>query len=95
MYVLTGSGTVYADDVPANVQKDDVIYYPDRETHYLRSDEAEEMRFVEFFVPGQYKTVWAEGASVCTWNPSGVDIHGNKPAREIQSHSSANPTSDV
>lgn len=95
MYVLTGAGTVFANDVPAEVRKGDVIYYPDRETHYLRSNPDGEMRFVEFFVPGNYKTVWAEGASVCTWNPAGTDIRGNKAAREIQAHSSAKPTSDI
>ncbi len=95
MYVLTGGGTVFANEVPHAVRKGDIIYYPDGERHYLRSGPAEEMRFVEFFIPGRYKTIWAEGASVCTWNPSGADIRGNKAAREIQAHSSAAPTSDI
>jgi hypothetical protein len=47
------------------------------------------MVFVEFFVPGEYKTIWAPGAAVCTWLPTGRDIQGQKPAREIQAHSSA------
>lgn len=95
MYILSGSGTVFANETPFRVRKGDVVYYPDGERHYLRSDPAEEMRFVELFVPGQYKTIWAEGAQVCTWNPAGTDIRGNKAAREIQAHSSAAPTSDV
>lgn len=95
MYILTGSGTVFANETPLRVRKGDVVYYPDRERHYLRSDASAEMRFVEFFVPGQYKTVWAEGASVCTWTPAGSDIRGNKAAREIKAHSSAAPTSDI
>jgi hypothetical protein len=45
--------------------------------------------FVEFFVPGEYKTIWAPGEAVCTWLPSGRDILGRKPAREIAAHSSA------
>jgi hypothetical protein len=44
--------------------------------------------FVEFFVPGEYRTVWAPGAAVCTWLPTGGDIQGRKPAREIQAHTS-------
>jgi len=95
MYILTGSGTCFANEAPFRVRKGDIVYYPDRERHYLRSDPVGEMRFVEFFVPGQYKTVWAEGAKVCTWNPAGSDIRGNKAAREIQAHSSAAPTSDI
>jgi hypothetical protein len=47
------------------------------------------MVFVEFFVPGEYKTIWAPGAAVCTWLPTGRDIKGQKPAREIRAHSSA------
>jgi len=95
MYILSGEGTVFANDTPHQVREGDVVYYPDREWHYLRSDPNTEMRFVEFFVPGQYKTIWAEGANVCTWNPTGSDIRGNKPIREIQAHSSAAPTSDI
>jgi quercetin dioxygenase-like cupin family protein len=95
MYILTGSGTVYTNEAPFRVREGDVVYYPDGERHYLRSDATAEMRFVEFFVPGKYKTVWTEGASVCTWNPTGSDIHGNKATREIQAHSSAAPTSDI
>ena len=47
------------------------------------------MAFVEFFVPGEYKTIWAPGAAVCTWLPSGRDISGRKPVLKIQAHSSA------
>jgi quercetin dioxygenase-like cupin family protein len=95
MYILAGKGTCFANDEPFQVQQGDVIYYHDGESHYLRSDPVTEMRFVEFFVPGEYKTVWAPGASVCTWNPAGSDILGRKAAREIQAHSSAAPTGDI
>ncbi|HEX2830646.1 MAG TPA: cupin domain-containing protein [Burkholderiales bacterium] len=89
MYVLRGSGTAYANESPIPVRKGDLIYYGDRERHYLHSEGAEEMAFVEFFVPGEYKTVWAEGAPVCTWNPTGRDLEGRTPARQIRGHSSA------
>ena len=89
MYVLAGSGTAWANEQPFHVKKGDLIWYADCERHYLKSDAREEMRFVEFFVPGEYKTVWAPGASVCTWVPSGKDIRGGKPVRDIQKHSSA------
>jgi quercetin dioxygenase-like cupin family protein len=89
MYVTQGRGTAWANEKPFPVKKGDLIYYADRERHYLRSEGGEDMVFVEFFVPGEYKTIWAPGAAVCTWLPTGRDIQGQKPAREIQAHSSA------
>jgi len=88
MYVTQGRGTAYANESPIPVRKGDLIYYGNRERHYLRNEGEENMVFVEFFVPGEYRTVWAPGASVCTWLPTGGDIQGRKPAREIQAHTS-------
>jgi quercetin dioxygenase-like cupin family protein len=92
MYVLQGRGTAYANEKPIPVRKGDVIHYDDRERHFLRSEGEEDMVFVEFFVPGVYKTVWAEGAPICTWSPTGRTIRGDKPVREIAGHSSATAT---
>lgn len=92
MYVLKGRGTAYANERPIAVRAGDLIYYDDRERHYLRSQGDEDMVFVEFFVPGIYKTVWAEGAPVCTWTPTGRDLRGEKPVRDIKGHSSAMAT---
>jgi mannose-6-phosphate isomerase-like protein (cupin superfamily) len=92
MYVLQGRGTAYADDEPIPVRKGDLIYYGECERHHLKSEGGEDMVFVEFFVPGQYRTVWSPGAAVCAWNPTGRTISGAAPAREIKGHSSALPT---
>jgi quercetin dioxygenase-like cupin family protein len=92
MYVLKGRGTAYANERPLSVCKGDLIYYDERERHFLRSEGEEDMMFVEFFVPGRYKTVWAEGAPVCTWTPTGRNMRGEKPVREIKGHSSAAAT---
>ena len=89
MYVTNGRGTAFANESPLPVRKGDLIYYADRARHYLRNDGAEDMVFVEFFVPGEYKTIWVPGAPVCTWTPTGKSICGEKPAREIRRHSSA------
>src|SRR5215210_7394436 len=89
MYVLKGRGTAYVNERPISVSEGDLIYYDERERHYLRSEGDEDMVFVEFFVPGKYKTVWAEGAPVCTWSPTGRNMRGEKPVREIKGHSSA------
>jgi mannose-6-phosphate isomerase-like protein (cupin superfamily) len=88
MYVLQGRGTAYANEQPLPLRKGDLIYYGDRERHYLHSEGDENLVFVEFFVPGVYKTVWAPGASVCTWMPTGRNIKGEAPAREIREHGS-------
>ena len=89
MYVLRGRGTVYANEQPFPVAKGDVIYYPDLERHYLEAAPDEELVFAEFFVPGEFKTVWVDESQICTWRPTGRDIRGQMPAREIKAHSSA------
>ncbi|HTQ82585.1 MAG TPA: cupin domain-containing protein [Pseudolabrys sp.] len=89
MYVLRGRGTVYANEKPYPVRKGDVIYYPDRERHYLEAAADEEMAFAEFFAPAEFKTIWVDESQVCTWRPTGRDIRGQVPVREIKAHSSA------
>ncbi len=37
MYVMRGSGTVFANEKPFPVRKGDMIYYPDFERHYLEA----------------------------------------------------------
>jgi len=89
MYVLRGRGTVYANEQPFPVGQGDVIYYPDLERHYLEAAPDQEMAFAEFFAPGEFKTVWVDESQICTWQPTGRDIRGQIPAREIRAHSSA------
>ncbi len=89
MYMLQGHGVAHANEEPFPVRAGDVVWFADRERHFFISDGDEDMVFVEFFAPGAYKTVWAPGASVCTWMATGRDIGGGTPVREIRSHSSA------
>jgi quercetin dioxygenase-like cupin family protein len=89
MYVLRGRGTVYANEKPFPVRKGDVIYYPDLERHYLEAAPDEEMALAEFFAPAEFKTVWVDDSQICTWRPTGRDIRGQLPVREIRAHSSA------
>lgn len=89
MYVLRGRGTVYANEKPYPVRQGDVIYYPDRERHYLEAAPDQELVFAEFFAPGEFKTIWVDESQICTWRPTGRDIRGQTPAREIKAHSSA------
>ena len=88
MYFLRGRGTTYANEKPFPVQEGDVVYYPDRERHYLSASQGEEMVFAEFFAPGECTTIWVDESKICAWLPTGRDIKGRAPAREIQGHSS-------
>ena len=87
--ILKGSATFHLNEQPHKVKSGDTIYIYDNERHFIINDSDNELAFIEYFVPGTYKTVWAENAPICTWNPSGVNIKGGKPNREIGSHSSA------
>lgn len=89
MYILRGRGTAWANEQPFKVQAGDVVYYHDLERHYLKADDDSELVFSEFFVPGAYTTIWVNNAEICTWLPSGRDINGERPVREIAAHSSA------
>jgi quercetin dioxygenase-like cupin family protein len=89
MYILRGRGTAWASEQPFAVRAGDVVYYHDLERHYLKADDDSELVFSEFFVPGEYTTIWVNDAEVCTWLPTGRTIDGAKPVREIKAHSSA------
>ena len=67
--ILTGSATFHLNEVPHRVSAGDTVYIYDHERHFFINDGGEELRFIEYFVPGVYKTVWAENAPICTWNP--------------------------
>ncbi len=95
MYMLEGHGVAHANEEPFPVRAGDLVWFADHERHFFISDGDEDMVFVEFFAPGAYKTVWAPGASVCTWIATGRDIGGGAPVREIRSHSSADRESQV
>jgi quercetin dioxygenase-like cupin family protein len=89
MYVLRGRGTVYANERPFALREGDTIYYSDRERHYLEAAKDEELVFAEYFAPAEFRTVWVDDSQVCTWHPTGHDIEGRVPVREIKAHSSA------
>jgi quercetin dioxygenase-like cupin family protein len=93
MYLTRGRGTAHANEEPFPVRKGDLVYYPAGERHYFISEGDEDMVFVEFFVPGEYRTVWVKDEPVCTWLPSGRNIRGEKPAREIRAHGGADAAS--
>jgi mannose-6-phosphate isomerase-like protein (cupin superfamily) len=78
MYVLSGRGTVWANEQPISVQQGDLIYFPDRERHNLEAADNGELRFLEFYVPGEFKTVWADPSKISAWRSTDRDIHGRE-----------------
>ena len=87
-YVISGEGVVYTNEEPHRLRPGDIIYNYERERHYFECDGMENFVFVEFFVPGEFKTIWVDDAPVCTWEPTGKNIQGGVPSREIGTHSS-------
>jgi len=85
-YILTGTGTAKLDGETHTLSAGDVLYNYENEIHSFFNENDEEFSFVEFFVPGGCKTVWVPGAEVCAWLPTGADIKGRPPAREIAYH---------
>lgn len=90
-YILRGSAEFFLNEEPHRVKAGDTVYIYANERHYFVNDGDDEMAFIEYFVPGIYKTIWADNAPICTWNPTGRNIMGGKPSREISAHSSADP----
>ncbi|MEZ5116352.1 MAG: cupin domain-containing protein [Candidatus Nanopelagicales bacterium] len=84
-YVLSGSGTAVLEGEEAPLAAGDLLYNLENEIHWFRTGD-EEMRFVEFFVPGRNRTVWVPGVNACGWKPTGLDSRGREPARELAYH---------
>lgn len=76
LYILSGRGTAWATDQQFSVQQGEVLYFPDREQHYLKAADDGEMRFLAIHIPGEFKTVWADPNKISVWRSTDRDIHG-------------------
>jgi len=85
-FVLTGNCTADLAGERAELGAGDVLYNYEMEVHSFFNDSDGEFVFVEFFIPGSCKTVWAPGANPCAWLPTGADIMGRTPSRDIGYH---------
>lgn len=85
-YVVSGVGTALLDGVAHRLEAGDVLYNFEHEPHAFINESDADFVFVEFFVPGPCKTIWSPGAEVCAWLPTGADVAGRPPAREIGYH---------
>ena len=87
-YVLRGEATVYLNETPRRLRAGDLLYKYDRERHYCENDGDGELVFVEFFVPGEYETIWVNPERSCAWSPTGKNALGGEPSRQIATHTS-------
>jgi len=85
-YMLRGKCTAMLAGETAELDAGDVLYNYEMEVHSFVNDSDAEFVFVEFFVPGSCRTVWAPGAEPCAWLPTGVDLMGRTPSRDIGYH---------
>ncbi len=85
-YVLKGNCSANLAGQTERLGAGDVLYNYEMEVHSFYNDSGSEFVFVEFFVPGSCKTVWAPGAKPCAWLPTNADIMGRTPSRDIGYH---------
>ena len=94
-YIISGRGTALLSEEPHPIRAGDTLYNYEFERHNFVNDGDEDLVFVEYFVPAECRTVWVNPELVCAWQPTGKNIDGGAPSREITAHSSAetvNPT---
>lgn len=85
-YVLKGNCSAVLAGETAKLTAGDVLYNYEMEVHSFFNDSDDEFVFVEFFVPGSCKTIWAPDTNPCAWLPTGADIKGRTPSRDIGYH---------
>ncbi len=88
-YIISGSAKAYLGEETHTVRAGDTLYNYENEPHYFVNDGNEDMVFVEYFVPAECVTEWINPELVCAWLPTGKNIDGGVPARDIGAHSSA------
>ena len=88
-YFVSGRGTALLSEEPHPVRAGDILYNYEFERHNFINDGDEDMIFVEYFVPAECRTIWVDPELVCEWLPTGKNIEGGKPSRDIAAHSSA------
>lgn len=85
-FVLKGNGVAVLEGKEFLLKTGDLLYNLENEVHYFYNKEDEDFIFIEYFIPGESKTVWQPDAYVCGWVPTGVDSEGRKPTRELSYH---------
>jgi quercetin dioxygenase-like cupin family protein len=76
MYILSGRGEAWANGQRLPIQPGDVVYFRAREQHHLKAADDSELRFLVFYAPGEFKTIWADPSKASGWISTGRDING-------------------
>ena len=82
MYILSGRGEAWANGQQLPIQPGDVVYFRAGERHHLKAADDIELRFLVFYAPGEFKTIWADPSKASGWISTERDINGYLPARE-------------
>jgi len=85
-YIISGSGTALLGEESLPMRAGDTLYNYEFELHNFINDGDENLVFVEYFVPAECRTVWVNPELVCTWSPTGKNIDGGEPSRNISAH---------
>lgn len=85
-FMVSGSGTAVLAGEEVQLHTGDLLYNLENELHSFYNGTDADMVFVEFFVPGESRTVWPPEVNVCGWQPTGTDIKGRAAARELSYH---------
>jgi mannose-6-phosphate isomerase-like protein (cupin superfamily) len=82
MYILSGRGEASANGQRLPIQPGDVVYFRAREQHHLKAADDSELRFLVFYAPGEFKTIWADPSKASGWISTELDINGYLPAED-------------
>ena len=82
MYILSGRGEAWANGQRLPIQPGDVVHFGAREQHHLKAADDSELRFLVFYAPGEFKTIWADPRKASTWISTERDINGYRTAED-------------
>jgi hypothetical protein len=75
-YVMGGRGTARSNAQRDILREGDFLYVADREPGSIEAAPDSEIRFVQLYVPGTFKTVWSDPRITSEWMETDRNIHG-------------------
>ncbi len=75
VYVFSGEGTATAAGKTYPLRPGELLYFSESEPHVLKAGKGE-LRFLEFYVPGEFNTVWTNPSETTVWRKTGRNISG-------------------
>lgn len=76
MYVMSGRGAAATKDQSFSLQQGELLYFPHREQRSIKAAGDSELRFLAFYLPGEFKTVWSDPREATAWRSTRLDING-------------------